>query len=111
MTVRAMTLRCAILAVTAALAPHHHDNGRTARRLITAETSPAKAQSAAADSDRRGALNRFAAGATAVIAPRAYAKTPPTLQGHQARTQRVAQVLLPFIIFLRARWRPSSSGR
>ena len=25
--------------------------------------------------------------------------------------QRVAQVLLPFIIFLRARWRPSSSGR
>ena len=61
--------------------------------------------------DRRGALHRFTAGATAVIAPRAYAKTPPTLQGHQARTQRVAQVLLPFIIFLRARWRPSSSGR
>lgn len=77
-----MTLRCAILAVTAALAPHHHDNGRTARRWITAEESPGKAP--AADSDRRGALHRFTAATTAIIAPRAYAKTPPTLQGAYA---------------------------
>ena len=34
--------------------------------------------------DRRGALHRFTAGATAVIAPRAYAKPPPTLQGAYA---------------------------
>ena len=34
--------------------------------------------------DRRGALHRFSAAATAVIAPRAYAKPPPTLQGAYA---------------------------
>ena len=34
--------------------------------------------------DRRGALHRFAAAATAVIAPRANAKPPPTLQGAYA---------------------------
>ena len=34
--------------------------------------------------DRRGALHRFAAAATALIAPRAYAKPPPTLQGAYA---------------------------
>ena len=76
-----MTLRCAILAVTAALAPHHHDNGRTARRWITAEASPGKALRAA-DSDRRGALHRFTAAASAFVVPRAQAA--PTLQGAYA---------------------------
>ena len=34
--------------------------------------------------DRRGALRRFTAATTAIIAPRAYAKPPPTLQGAYA---------------------------
>ena len=78
---RALTLRCAILAVTAALAPHNN-NDRTAPRRFTA--AAAKAPCASADSDRRRALHRFAAAATVLIAPRAYAKPPPTLQGAYA---------------------------
>ena len=76
-----MTLRCAILAVTAALGPLNN-NDRIAPRRFTA--AAAKAPRAAADSDRRHALHRFAAAATAVVAPRAYAKPPPTLQGAYA---------------------------